>query len=450
MKRDRVEQLDAELQTMPKPAAKRMKTENSTHDPEWTPRAAPLDFLSESPWELPTKNNQVSSFNPNQIARDALETNVVLHPRLPKLFSSFLEFKRRHGSGLEKGLYARMNAHDLAARLIKKRALHFTNASDFTVLRDKRVIPNAHQDWLRVGRDDEGEIHLEDYLSYDEMMLSSLIGSSGPTFFINTGARNNAAKIDEAKLHQKRGIIVGLVGTRFHAKAQMDNPICGLIHNQKSAYAQDPRLTKIFRDFFDPESTSEGVKVYDAGHFQQTFDKSVYKGRIRISIETALLEADSRAAADGVKAHLFLAGLGLGVWRESAQQLQWYFEEVAACIKRLDLQHVNVLELGWDHCPSSVKDELIATGAGHGIKVLVSSKRAPCAKLSSNDLLVRVWAWDSNSLPGNEWWSGCLTSSDDPAAACCSTIAELHNPYVNPFEHRVKVLQERFREEGPV
>lgn len=36
-----------------------------------------------------------------------------------------------------------------------------------------------------------------------------------------------------------------------------------------------------------------------------------------------------------------------------------------------------------------------------------------------------------------------LSTSDDPAAACSSTIAELHNPYVNPFEHRIKVLQER-------
>ncbi|CAK1361479.1 hypothetical protein CB0940_03148 [Cercospora beticola] len=389
MKRNRVEQLDAELQTMPKPAAKKIKSQNSTHDPEWTPRAAPLDFLSESPWELPAKSNQISSFDQNQIARDALETNVILHPRLPQLFSSFLEFKRKRGSNLEQGLYAQMNAHDLAARLIKKRALHFTNASDFTVLRDKRVIPNAHQDWLRVGKDDEGEIHLKDYLSYDEMMLSSLIGSSGPTFFINTGARNNAAKIDESKLHQKRGIIVGLVGNRFHATGQIDHPICGLGHNKKSAYAQDPRLTKIFRDFFDPDSTPEGVKMYDAGYFQQTFDKSVYKGRIRISIETALLEADSRAAAEEVKAHLFLAGLGLGVWRELPQQLQWYFEEVAACLKRLDPKHVNVLELGWDHCPPAVKDKLMATGAEHGIKVLVSSKRDPCAKLSSNDLLVR-------------------------------------------------------------
>lgn len=46
---------------------------------------------------------------------------------------------------------------------------------------------------------------------------------------------------------------------------------------------------------------------------------------------------------------------------------------------------------------------------------------------------------------GNEYWSGIIDDSDDPAAVCCSTIVELHNPYVNPFEHRIKVLQERDR-----
>lgn len=66
-------------------------------------------------------------------------------------------------------------------------------------------------------------------------------------------------------------------------------------------------------------------------------------------------------------------------------------------------------------------------GSKVGIKV-VFGKRTPFAKLETNGLVVRSWAWDSNTLPENEYWSGLLDDSDDPAAVCASTIAELHNP----------------------
>lgn len=54
---------------------------------------------------------------------------------------------------------------------------------------------------------------------------------------------------------------------------------------------------------------------------------------------------------------------------------------------------------------------------------------------SSDKLLVAQYAWDGNAWPGNEfWWPGRAQwdASGDPAAACCSTIGELQNPYINP------------------
>jgi hypothetical protein len=58
----------------------------------------------------------------------------------------------------------------------------------------------------------------------------------------------------------------------------------------------------------------------------------------------------------------------------------------------------------------------------------------PHERLKEDDegkLLVVSYAWDANALPGNEFWMGSLSTSSDPAAACSTQVAELHNWHIN-------------------
>merc|ERR1712070_995732 len=71
--------------------------------------------------------------------------------------------------------------------------------------------------------------------------------------------------------------------------------------------------------------------------------------------------------------------------------------------------------------------------AGH---IEVRASKCGFAEPVGDRLLVAMYAWDSNSHPGNEWWgedgSGWnLCMSDDSAAASCSLIASLQHPAIN-------------------
>ena len=71
------------------------------------------------------------------------------------------------------------------------------------------------------------------------------------------------------------------------------------------------------------------------------------------------------------------------------------------------------------------------------------SKRNPADILQGQNIgkiLIAQYAWDGNAYPGNEYWHGLLTASGDPAAACCSTIAELSNPEINHFLSAKKIV----------
>ena len=67
-----------------------------------------------------------------------------------------------------------------------------------------------------IGTDqEEKKLKLEDYISYDEMCISALLGVSCLISFINSGSRDNRARIGTPGTFEPEGVICGMVGARF-------------------------------------------------------------------------------------------------------------------------------------------------------------------------------------------------------------------------------------------
>jgi len=377
----------------------------------------------------PTTANLVRNFDKHVIKADAESTRIIVHHKFPKLVDQFLGHKRAYGSKYEKALYSQIDTwQDEVSRLITKRPLTFMNGSDFTILRDGTTLNDGTDEWDRNGttsQDQNEHLSLAEYLSYDEIMLSSLIGVSSSSYFINDGNRYNTGVPGKPGTFQNRGVIVGLVGARFERPNRMDSIF---ILPSESKF-QDPRLGTIFQSFF-------GV----AKNERTTFDEDMYMARMRITAEVFLLEANDRAKENAQRAYAYIVGLGLGVWQHNEDQATLYVDTFTSVLASLSFPNISTLEFAWINVPPSCAKRVAAVAQKQGIKVIFS-RRNPAEKLETDELLVLSYAWDGNAFPGNEYWDGSLCGSGDPAAACMSTIPELHNPLVNDFTDRIKVLE---------
>jgi hypothetical protein len=381
--------------------------------------------------EPPTTANLIRNFDPQVVQSDALSTHIIVHPKFPALIDRFLQHKRAHGSDYEKALYTEsFTWKDQVSRLITKRPLTFMGSYDFTMLRDGTTIGDARGEWDRNGTSAQNQnthLTLAEYLSYDEIMLSSLIGVSGHSFFINDGNRSNCGIPGRAGTFEERGVIVGLVGARFEREERMDS----VFILPETTKHQDPRVTSLFESFF-------GV----AKNRAEDFDTKMYSARMQITADMFLLEANSRAKEKGRTAYAYVVGLGLGVWQYTNCQAELYISCFTSALSSLHLPHISTLGFAWiGGVPPACIAEVTKVAAKQGIRVIFS-RRSPAEKLDTDELLVLSYAWDGNAFPGNEYWGGSLAASGDPAAACMSTIPELHNPLVNEFTERIVVLGE--------
>ncbi|XP_045599215.2 uncharacterized protein [Procambarus clarkii] len=382
------------------------------------------------------------------LQQESLEEQVnstypLVHARVLPLLAAFLHYKRTYGRRKEKELYSSLSLLDLVDRLLKKRPIVFFTPIDNYVLRDGTEGCDGFEE---IGHSHErANVCLQEYMSYDEMKLAALVCVSSKSTFINDGSRHNRGVPGAPGSYQPEGIIVGMVGTRFEREGVMEWQDCVVTPDQNThdrGYGDSPpkkrwlvrewgRLwgTVPLPTWKQAEEAPEGIFINLSS--RMFLNSQVYQARIQLSAETLLAEAGVRAAAAGKKAYVHVVGLGLGVWRVSSHQNQLYVDAWGAALKATDTTHIAHLDFSWTKAST-------CCGVGNGevfpdTSVTVHfSQRNLHAPVPAGTILVSTFAWDSNAFPGNEYWKGMLSASGDPAAACSSSIAELHNTLINP------------------
>ncbi|KAK0089336.1 hypothetical protein PV325_007880 [Microctonus aethiopoides] len=411
------------------------------------------------PISFPVKSVKCSFLLERGIRENVLEFNAnsvypIIHEAMLPLIAGWLRHKREHGSSVEKTMYNNMGLVQFIQRLMDKRAVEFYGSSDRWRLINNQM---GEGGWELIGTEQEKEpLILAKCLSYDEIKLSSMIILSSHTQFINDGARENRGVYsNDPESFQPQGVIMGVVGTRFEKPRFMeyqdivitplqnnvDNgygppiecapPICSLRNLWARFYGED--YHPIYEEAVKRVKSS-GNKRYIALTGQTIMDIENYMRRILLSVEIILLEANTRAEKQNTTAFLHVIGFGLGVWRIIHDQEMYFLKTFEIALKKMNrkLKYISDIMFAYfrqQKCGDAGNGDYLGDIRIH------FALREPHSKLirpsDANKLLVVTYAWDGNAYPGNEFWSGFLAASGDPAAACSSQISELHNPVIN-------------------
>jgi len=392
-----------------------------------------------------------------KIATQALEVRAIADESILGLMDDYYDHKGKYGSEIEKEVYGQLNTKEsIFKRLITDRPYVFTGEQDNHLLRNNKQNKGS---FIDVGTLEEKKITLKEYISYDEMPISALLGVSAPTMFINNGGRFNKAQSVDVDPYEEEGIYTGLVGPRFEKPDCWDWKHIIITSEQNTAEngygsenLDDSNILSLWSKFYETtfptfkqavnDKSGKYVKVQNSKKkIDGYFNIEVYKKRMRLVIEPFLVDANEQGKKNNKKVYCHAVGLGLGYWAVNDNlQAEHMLEVYAEIIRDRDLSWISDIDFSW--FPEKISQEcggiknLEKFKMNNNDIIIHFSKRNPADRLEGVDkgkLLVAMYAWDSNSFVGNEYLKKAFTASGDPAAACCSTIFTSQNPEINTY-----------------
>jgi len=401
-----------------------------------------------------------------RIGEGAKSVRVLMHPKVPAFLNKYLQYKKIHGTNLEKSLYANLNLNGFIYRLLHNRPLALYTELDKYML----VKENANDKHIEGYKDFHEKNMIEwngKYLSEDEINLSSLIEICGHDQFINNLGRYSRGLKTHFLDHVNYGIHIAAVGTCYEKKRNAVNLTIGV------KPFEDGEIEKMWLDLLGETSldqSEERIKNKDRyirtskwiselkSNREEILDMTMYKNYMELILDPLLVEANARGKMVGKKSYIRLVGLGLGVWAlQSDIQAQLILEVCEKILTEKKFLNISVIECVWfpkktyniKNCSiewSDVEGDYISEKINFGNnEIVISFSKNNFASLlpkdNVDDLLVVTTAWDGGSKLGNEYWVGLTTATGDAAAGANTTGSTTQNTDINPciYENVMKM-----------
>jgi len=381
-------------------------------------------FIKGVPKRWPTKHNNPyngGSLDCDKFAQHASETRPIIHEDMVKLLKDWLADRKNNGTDAEKQVYKDLDLCGLVDRFLSKRAIMFVGGSDGGFLR------NGERNWdFTQVKNDANK--LKDYMSYDELPLSALVTVSSPVQLVNTGNRFNDGKLDK-KNCASEAIYLGQVGARFEKR---DYAEYNHFHRNRNNKHRDNGLFKSF--------------------YGGSLGDKAFKERFRKLAEVHIRDGEYWGGQRGKDVRIQACALGAGVWADTwggDTLSKWAIEAYHSVLTKNKFSRVKIMEFNYHPMHDLFKALSLSgfeaqkdlkngrIGYKHtksGIMYVFHVQKSTYDGdpfLKQPELIVANYAWDSNSMPGNEYWAGDLHASGDPAAASCSTIWNHQNAHIN-------------------